>query len=104
VIVEDGQSILIGGIISKNKTRVVSEVPFLGRIPVLGRYFQTESESVDKTELLILITPHVIANPEEGRILTKQFSERLEWLEEQLKQIPPLNEDGQELESDLSDG
>jgi len=61
----------------------------LSQIPVLGRYFRTTTKLKDKTELLILLTPHVIANPQEGRVLTEQFKKRLDWLEGQLKQIPP---------------
>jgi general secretion pathway protein D len=103
VILEDGQSLLIGGIISENKTRTITEVPFLGKLPVFGRYFRTKSESVDKTELLILLTPHVIANPEEGRALTERFKKRLDWLEGQLQKIPPLNGNGKSLERDSWD-
>ncbi len=89
VVVEDGQSLLIGGIISDNRRREVREIPFLGQLPVLGQYFRTTDESVDKTELLILLTPHVIANPEEGRKLTDQFTQRLKWLEQQMQQLSP---------------
>jgi len=86
--VEDGQSLLIGGIISTNKSREVNEVPFLGQLPVLGQFFRTTTESVDKTELIILLTPHVIANPEEGRQLTEEFRQKLDALSQQLKGVP----------------
>ena len=90
VVVEDGQSLLIGGIISEDKSRTTNEFPFLGQIPIIGRYFRTTSDSVVKTELLILLTPHVIANPEEGKNLTDQFTQRLKWLEEHLQKLSPL--------------
>jgi len=52
---------------------------------------------------LILITPHIIANPEEGKILTEQFKKRLDWLEGQLQKLPPLNVNGRSYDSDASD-
>ncbi len=88
VVVEDGQSLLIGGIISENKSRTVNEIPFLGRLPVIGQFFRTTSEAADKTELIILLTPRVIANPEEGRQLTEEFKRRLNKLEQHLRAIP----------------
>ena len=62
VVVEDGQSLLIGGIIADNKRSQISGIPLLSKIPYLGALFRTTIEQKDKTELLILITPHVIAN------------------------------------------
>lgn len=82
VVVSDGQALLIGGIISDIRQNEVSGVPLLSRIPLLGWLFGTRAKSEDRTELLILLTPHVIASPEQGRVLTEQFKKRLEWLEE----------------------
>lgn len=81
VVVSDGQSLLIGGIISTVKQAEVSGVPLLSRIPILGALFGTRAKSEDRTELLILLTPYVVASPEEGRALTERFKKRLDWLE-----------------------
>ncbi|MFB3819622.1 MAG: type II secretion system protein GspD, partial [Candidatus Methylomirabilales bacterium] len=86
VVVEDGQSLLIGGIISDNVRKGQSGIPWLSRIPVLGFLFGTTSDATDRTELFIMLTPRVVGNPEEGRALTEEFRRRLEWMEDVLRQ------------------
>lgn len=91
VVVEDGQSLLIGGIISTLRRNEYSGVPLLSKIPVIGYLFRTTTEVLEKTELFLMLTPHVIATPEEGKALTEKFKKRLDWLEEQLRRLPPLD-------------
>ena len=61
VVLRDGETLCLGGLIRKNKTEVRSAVPFFGSIPVLGRLFSYTSEEEDETELAIFITPTVEA-------------------------------------------
>lgn len=82
VVVQDGQSVLIGGIIDDQMARSRRGVPFLMDIPVLGRFFRTESEGLDRTELIILITPHVIRDRNEAQSVTKEFQERIRGLKD----------------------
>ncbi len=60
VLVENGQTIVLGGIFEENKTSGEKRVPFLGDLPVLGRLFRSNSQRNDKTELLIFVTPKII--------------------------------------------
>jgi general secretion pathway protein D len=60
LITEDGRSVVIGGLISAQKTRSVDGIPVLGQLPILGFFFAKNSKDIDKTELLVSITPHVI--------------------------------------------
>jgi general secretion pathway protein D len=60
VIVSDHETVVIGGLIDSNSGEVVSKVPWLGDIPVLGWLFKTTNDSVRKTNLLIFLTPHII--------------------------------------------
>lgn len=94
VVVDDGQSLLIGGIIRTDKVKGYSGMPFLSSIPLLGYLFRSTSESLSRKELLILITPHVVASPEEGQVLTKQFRERVESLERLMKSSPTSSPSG----------
>lgn len=60
VTVNDGDTVAIGGIIQETSTYEANRVPVLGRIPVLGRAFGGTSQSTAKTELIVLLEPHVI--------------------------------------------
>jgi type II secretory pathway component GspD/PulD (secretin) len=90
VVVEDGQTLLIGGLIRTDKSKGYSGIPFLSQIPLIGYLFRNTAESLEKNELVILITPHVIASPEEGRAFTEQFKGQVETLEPILKRKPEL--------------
>jgi type II secretion system protein D len=63
VTVHDGQTIVIGGLISDRFEKRDRMVPFLGELPFIGPLFRSNSEETAKTELLIVLTPHVIESP-----------------------------------------
>jgi general secretion pathway protein D len=60
VVAMDGQTVLMGGLIKENRSDTVVKVPILGDIPFLGNLFKTTSLGGDRTELVIMITPHII--------------------------------------------
>ncbi|MDP9089536.1 MAG: type IV pilus secretin PilQ [Pseudomonadota bacterium] len=60
VLVNDGQTVVLGGILDTKKSRDANKVPFLGDIPVLGYFFRSTKDVNDKTELLIFITPKIL--------------------------------------------
>ena len=60
VLVKDGDTTVIGGIYTRVTSSRTSEVPFLGKIPILGFFFRTKSDQDDHTELLIFITPRIL--------------------------------------------
>ena len=65
--VEDGQQIVVGGIIRKKQKQVENKLPILGDIPLIGRLFKNTETAVEDTEIVIIITPHIvdINNPED---------------------------------------
>jgi len=63
VLVDNGQTIVIGGILEEEKSTSVSKVPMLGDVPFLGRLFRNNSETIDKIELLIFLTPRILSDP-----------------------------------------
>ena len=63
VLVKSGDTVIISGIIQDNYTKNVSKIPLLGDIPLLGALFRFTSEQKKKTNLLIMLTPHVIQEP-----------------------------------------
>ena len=74
----DGGSLVMGGLISGNQSSGEQGVPVLGRMPVLGRLFRTDSLQEDRTELLVMVTPYVVADHEEGWDLTRRIREQLD--------------------------
>lgn len=66
----DGESMLLGGLISSSRTKAKSKVPGLGDIPVVGKLFQNSRDSDTRTELLMLITPYVIEDASQARAIT----------------------------------
>jgi general secretion pathway protein D len=70
VVTPDGQTVVIGGLISNDKSSSESKVPLLGDIPVLGNLFKFSSKANTKTELLIFLTPHIIQMPSQLAALT----------------------------------
>lgn len=61
----DGQTIIIGGLIKEKKSETISKVPILGDIPILGYLFRTKSLSIERTELIVMITPRIIRNTQQ---------------------------------------
>jgi type IV pilus assembly protein PilQ len=62
VLVENGETIVLGGIFQQQIVSAVSKVPLLGDIPYVGRMFRTDSILNEKTELLIFVTPKIVTN------------------------------------------
>ncbi|MBZ0168862.1 MAG: hypothetical protein K8F29_05380 [Kofleriaceae bacterium] len=94
IVVEDGQTLLIGGIIRTDKSKGYTGIPFLSRIPLLGYLFRGTSDVLERNELIIMVTPHVIASPEEGRAMTERFRGRVERLEPLMKLSPKTSPSG----------
>src|SRR5210317_1708145 len=63
VLVEDGQTVVLGGIYETERRETISKVPFLGDIPAIGALFRSKQMQNDKSELLIFVTPRIL---EEG--------------------------------------
>ena len=61
VELKDGQSFIIGGLLDKNVIDTFNKIPFIGDIPILGKLFQSESKSKTDTELIVVVTPEIVA-------------------------------------------
>jgi general secretion pathway protein D len=69
VVAGDGQTVMLGGLISENKSTSSNEIPLLGTMPIIGHLFRSDANSSDKTELVILVTPKIISDTSDwGRI------------------------------------
>lgn len=86
IVVSDGQSIIIGGIMREKNTKSYEGIPLLSKIPLLGYLFRYTTDAVSKTELVILLTPHVVSNKTEADRITSDFKERIKELKKPLRQ------------------
>lgn len=64
VTVKDGHTILIGGLMQDDISKAVQKLPLLGDIPLVGAAFRFTNDDIDKTELVIFITPHIVGGDE----------------------------------------
>lgn len=85
VTIKNGQTIAIGGIISESKGVSRNRVPLLGRIPGVGLLFGSTSRTTSRTELIALITPHVIEDIEQASDLTDALKSTLKGLKKELR-------------------
>ena len=73
--IRSGDTVLLGGLISTNKSSGESKVPILGDLPYIGHLFKTNSKGLTKTELVIQITPYILNDSDELDAISKKFME-----------------------------
>lgn len=83
VAVQSGQTVLLGGLIKQDNAQSDTRVPGLSKIPGLGWLFGSSSKSRDRTELIVLITPKVVNNPEQARQVTADYRQQMQVLRQQ---------------------
>ena len=67
----EGQSLAVGGLLDNRETQNLEKVPFIGDIPILGKLFQSISKTTTKTELIVIVTPEIVAPIRAGVPLPK---------------------------------
>jgi cell division septation protein DedD len=86
-VVQDGDTLVVGGIISNDSNRTRSGIPYLMDIPVIGRFFGSTNDFSIRTELIMLITPHVIRNRDVSRQITEDFKKSLSTVRNELERM-----------------
>jgi general secretion pathway protein D len=77
VVVNNGDALVLGGMIQNSTTITKSQIPLIGDIPIIGSALGNKDNQKAKTELIVLITPHVIRNLNEARQVTDEFRREL---------------------------
>jgi general secretion pathway protein D len=83
IIVEDGNTVVIGGLIDESLSKEVGKVPCLGDIPVLGNAFKSLSSGSDRTNLFIFLTPRVVKNTLEAKEVYLEKKDKMDELHKQ---------------------
>lgn len=81
VAIQSGETLILGGLISEEGGRTKAGLPFLSRIPVVGGLFGEQSRTSNRRELIVLITPRVISNPDEARRITEDYKRQFRGLQ-----------------------
>jgi general secretion pathway protein D len=75
--VKHNQAIVIGGLISSSKSDAAAGVPWLVKIPLIRWLFGTETTNVDKSELIVMITPRVITSLDDVDAVSDEFKKKI---------------------------
>jgi general secretion pathway protein D len=88
VIVENGQTIVLSGILREEESTILRKIPFFGDIPLIGELFRSRENSTTTAELLAFITPRVVDNPHEMQdaAFQQEFRQRLQDMNKSLKE------------------
>ncbi len=84
-IVQDGHTLVIGGLIKESIRSKQKGVPYLSSIPIIGFLFGNTSDDVIRTELLIMVTPHIITYPEDAKAITEEYKNRVRHIRKRLE-------------------
>jgi general secretion pathway protein D len=85
VVVNNGEALALGGLIQNNQTLSRTQIPVIGDIPVIGNAFKGKDNQLNRTELIIVITPHLMRSVNEARLVTDDFRRELATFS-----VPPL--------------
>jgi len=88
ITVKDGETVVIGGLITSRDEETEDKVPLLGDIPGLGLLFRASRHSKLRTELLIVMTPRVVRTLEEMRALAEEERDKMDLLPDSIRQSP----------------
>ena len=83
IIVEDGNTVVIGGLIDESLSKDVNQVPCLGDIPFLGNAFKNQSSGSDRTNLFIFLTPRVVKSTQEAKKIYQEKKDSMDKLHKQ---------------------
>lgn len=89
ILVKDGETIVIGGLLKNVKSRGRTGIPLLGKIPIIGFLFQRQTDDIEKIDLLIFITAHIIKEGELDESYIATLEDRLNTLEPKKKRSRP---------------
>lgn len=94
VMVRDGATVVIGGLIDEQTEENVSQIPLLGSIPIVGYLFRNTQERLVRSELIVLITPRIVCDPIEesrGEVIRAESEQRAAYFSDNLSPVSRRN-------------
>ncbi|HEV2948450.1 MAG TPA: secretin N-terminal domain-containing protein [Gemmataceae bacterium] len=79
ILAQDGETVAIGGMISKRDSKSENKIPVLGDLPLVGAAFRFRTQTRSKTEILIILTPHVVRCAADADVILAEESRRIDW-------------------------
>jgi general secretion pathway protein D len=80
VVAQDGETVAIGGLITRNDTKNENKAPWLGDLPGIGALFRYRTQVKEKRELLVILTPHIVRSRAEADHILAEESRRMNWI------------------------
>jgi type II secretion system protein D len=80
VLAQDGETVAIGGLIAKKEDKNENKIPWFGDLPAVGALFRYRTQSKTKTELIVILTPHIVRNRCEAERILAEEERRISWV------------------------
>src|SRR5713226_9493799 len=87
---QDGETVAIGGMIKKSDAKSENKIPWLGDLPYVGACFRYRTQQKAKTELLIIMTPHIVRSRADADRVLGEESKRIDWIMKDVEKIHGL--------------
>jgi general secretion pathway protein D len=89
VAVNDGESIVLAGLMQDTNTVTKKQIPLVGQLPVVGNLFKDKDDEIKRTELLIAITPQIVKDAHQMRAIASEFRDRMNFTTRPQRRAPP---------------
>src|SRR5207245_716638 len=80
VYARDGETVAIGGLIQKRDAKTENKFPWLGDLPYVGSLFRYRTQDKSKTELMVIMTPHIVQSAMDADRILFEESKRMDWI------------------------
>jgi general secretion pathway protein D len=89
VAVNDGEGVVLGGMIQDRADNKRDQIPLVGQIPVFGTLFKNKTDQIARTELLVAITPRIVKDSSQSRAITEEFRAKINLTTRPQREAPP---------------
>jgi hypothetical protein len=87
VVGQDGETVMIGGLIAQRDQKTETKVPYFGDLPYIGAAFRYRTQVRQKTELMVILTPHIVRSQEDMDKVMCEEARRMNWIVSDIKKI-----------------